>query len=170
MGLFKINKGSKPYTEDEVLKELGIADFESINDEKLKQFASLLTKTDSEVIKSAIQKFPDFAQMSCKLIEYYRDINLKILKGNEESVKSFMDSCDSVLDALKPLLNQDLSFSQKQEVASSMIKILEMKRDKDTENKQWLASIAKGAGVAVCAIAVVAAAVLGVNININKNQ
>ncbi|MCH5321518.1 MAG: hypothetical protein J1E36_07120 [Eubacterium sp.] len=133
---------SKTLTEKKVLKKLGIDDFRHLTKDKVITMASMLDKMDPEVAKKAIEQFPDFSNtMKEILIEYKASID-KALESNDESVKSYYDSCDAIIATCQRELEKDnLSFDQRREVVDQMILVARMKGDKDSENKKFIATL-----------------------------
>lgn len=164
MNMFKTKKNDKQLTENEVLEKLNIPDFRHITKDKIMSFTSLLNQMDPEVAKTALQQFPEFAQMSSQVIACYKDIVTATIKSNDESAKSFMKSCDDVIEILKPLVNEKIPNNEKQEIIKTIMDILRMKQEKDTENKEWLGKLIKTVGVAVVSLTAIVGTVIGVNL------
>lgn len=59
---------SKPLTEKQVLKKLGIPDFRHMTKAKVMQFATMLPYMDPEVAKMALEQFPEFAKRATEIL------------------------------------------------------------------------------------------------------
>ena len=162
------DKKTQLLSEKEVLQKLDIPNFRHMSKEKIMEFTSLIPNMEPEVAKCALQQFPNFTQMASQVVSCYKDVMLETLKSNSLSTKSFMESCDTVIDALKPLLNEKLSFNQKKEIIDKIMEILKMKNDKDSEQKQWLGNIVKTASITATAIVAIVGSIIGVNIKLKK--
>ena len=133
---------SKALTEQKVLKKLGIKDFGHLTKDKVITMASMLDKMDPEVAKKAIEQFPNFSNTMKEILTEYKASLDKALESNDESVKSYYDTCDAIIATCqKELENDDLSHEQKREIIDQMILILKMKGDKDSENKKFIAAL-----------------------------
>lgn len=149
---------SKMLTEQKVLKKLGIEDFRHLTKDKVVKMASMLDKMDPEVAKKAIEQFPNFSNTMKEILSEYKLTLDKALDSNDESVKSYYDSCDAIISVCQKELEKDnLTFEQRREIVDQMILVARMKGEKDSENKKFIATLAV-AGLA--AIGMTAAALL----------
>lgn len=164
MPLFK-RKQKQVLTEKEVLKQLDIPNFKKMTTEKVTTFTSLIPEMPPEVLKTALQQFPHFAQTASQVMICYKEMISTALSDNSESTKDFYASCDTVINALNELLNAPkLRFKQKKFIVENMTQILKMKKSKDSENKEWLKDCIKVVSTAAVAIVGVVGAVLGINL------
>lgn len=139
--------------EQKVLKKLGIPDFRHMTKDKIVDFATMLPRMDPEVAKKALEQFPEFTAAAKEIVSYYKEIILKGFDENSESVDSFYLTCDAIIETLKQqLLNEDLTFEQKQIIIDKMIDLARMKSEKDTENKKYILDTIKTVGGYVSAI------------------
>lgn len=151
-------------TEQEVLTMLDIPDFRHMTKDKIMKFTSSLPDMEPSVAIAALQQFPEFAKTSIDIMNCYKDMVGKVLEVNKESTKSFYESCDIVIDALKSLLDKDdLTFDQKSIVIDKMMAVLTMKKEKDSEEKKFHWAIIAGLGIVTTAIAGLLASSLGTN-------
>ena len=165
MKLFKKKESAiKPIlSEAEVLHKLDIPDFRHMSKEKVMAFCSMIPDMNPEVAKAALEQFPNFAQMASQVVACYKELMINVFEENSKSTKSFNESCDSIIDALKSLLNEKhLRHRQKQKIIDSMMEILKMKADKDAENKEWLNSLVKTISATAGTIIAIAGTILGI--------
>ncbi|MER2174028.1 MAG: hypothetical protein ABS911_05065 [Carnobacterium sp.] len=158
---------SSQLTEHQVLQKLGIPDFRHMTKDKVVSFASMIQNMDPKVAKRALEQFPELTKIITEIVKNYREILEKTVDANSESNMSFYNSCDKVINALdKCLENENISFDEKKYFLNEMIRIIEMKEKKDTENKHFNWKIVSaGAFLAIAAIGA-GASVLGGNTNI----
>ena len=159
-------KTKQDLSEKEVLEILEIPNFRHMTKDKIVEFTSQIPNMQPEVAKTALQQFPHFAKMASEVVSCYKDLVADTIKENTTSTKAFYDSCDTVIAALKSLIEKDnLKFRQKKAIIDNIMEILKMKSYKDSEQKEWLGNIVKCVSAASLAIVAIAGCVLGVNIN-----
>lgn len=130
-------------TEQKVLKKLGIEDFRHLTKDKVITMASMLDKMDPEVAKKAIEQFPNFSDTMKEILRDYKESLDKAQEANAESVKSFYDSSNIIINSLqKELERNDLTFEEKKYIIDKMVEVNKMKGDKDSENKKFIATMA----------------------------
>lgn len=158
-------------SEKKVLRKLGIKDFRHMTKEKVVKFASMLPYMDPEVAKAALEQFPAFKDLAGEIVETQKEIVNRAISSNDDSVKMFYDSCNSILDSLKEeLKDPNIDSDERSRIEDKMIGVARMIAEKDSENKSFLikaAAIALTAGVAVLATA---AAVLGANSDFSSSE
>lgn len=76
---------SKPFTEQKVLKKLGIQDFRHLTKDKVITMASMLDKMAPEVAKKAIEHFPNFSDTMKEILHDYKASLDKAQEANAES-------------------------------------------------------------------------------------
>ena len=130
---------NRKLTEQKVLNKLGIEDFRHITKEKVVDMATMWDKMDSEVAIKALEQFPDFSNTMKEMLSDYIVSVEQDRISNDDSVKSFHESCDLIIKSLQEELDKkDLSFEQKNFIFDSMITLVKMKSEKDSENKKYL--------------------------------
>lgn len=155
---------SKPLTEQKVLKKLGIQDFRHLTKDKVITMASMLDKMDPEVAKKAIEQFPDFSTTMKEILQDYKESLNRAQQSNDESVKSFYDSCDTIISALQKELEKDnYTFEEKKYIIDKMMEVNKLKGEKDSENKRFIATMALFSAAAVTVVAGVLSSALGGN-------
>ena len=164
-------KMSKKLTEQKVLKKLNIEDFRHLTKDKVISMASILDKMDSEVAKKALEQFPDFSNTAKEMLNGYKDTLDKGLETNRESVLSYYDSCNSIIESLqKQLDDEHISFAERKYIIDKMFEISKMMGEKDSENKKFIFKIALVGAAAVGVTVAVVASAIGVNTNIEIND
>jgi len=154
----------KSLTEQQVLDMLDIPDFRHMSKDKIMKFTSALPYMDPSVAVAALQQFPEFAKTSIEIVNCYKQSVSEALGRNADSMQSFYDSCDVLIDALKTQLDkQDLSFSEKNQIIAHMMQVLQMKAEKDSENKKFIWGAIGAISITVAAIVATAAAAIGTN-------
>ena len=139
--------------EKEVLEALEIPSFKKMKKEKVKDFAALIPKIDPEVTKTALQQFPHFAQMAGEVVSYYKDIIGQALKENALNAQSFYSSCDTTINTLNLLLeNEKLSFRKKKKITDQIMQVLKMKEMQNREEKEWLKDVIRTTSITAVAI------------------
>ena len=163
MKIFKKKEKPRGLSEKEVLKMLEIPDFRHMTKDKVMAFTSLIPQMDAEVAKTALRQFPDFARTACKVMDCYKELMGSVLKENALSTKEFNESCDTVIAALNALLaEKKIKFKDKKHIIDCIMQILEMKKDKDSENKEWHGKFIAVLSASALAILGIASAILGV--------
>lgn len=153
---------SKLLTEQKVLKKLGIENFNYLTKDKVIAMASIIDKMEPEVAKKALEQFPEFSNTVKEMLLQYKDTLDKSLETNQESVQSYYAFCDSVITSLqKQLENNDLSFEDKKYIIDSMLRLSKEMKEKDSENKKFIATLAAIGAATIVGAAAVLSSVLG---------
>lgn len=162
---------SRQLTEQKVLKKLNIKDFRHLTKDKVITMASMLDKMDPEVAKKALEQFPEFSNTAKEILIGYKDTLEKGLESNKESVQSYYDLCNSIIEVLKKQIDsENLSFEEKKYIIDKMLEISKMMGEKDSENKKFIVAIG-GVGMVVVSVAIgVLASALGGNTKIEPND
>lgn len=161
----------KPLTEQRVLKKLDIVDFRYITKDKVITMASMLDKMDPEVAKKALEQFPAFTNTVKEMLFEYKNTLDKYLESNNESIKSYYDSCNSIIETLqKHLENENISFEERKYIIDKMCEISKNIGEKDSENKKFITTLATIGIVAIGATVTVLSSTLGGNTKIDTNN
>lgn len=162
---------ARKYSEEKVLKKLGIKDFREIRKEHVLQLANMADRMPAEVYKKALENFPDFSQTSLELVSEFKETLNSVIESNDASTQSFYKTCDKMIDALDVMLKDpDLNFESKQVVMEYMLRLSKMKSDKDTENKRFLLSIAGITGATVLSFGMILSSLLGGTSNLSTRS
>lgn len=161
-------------TEPKALKKLGIKDFQHLPKSKVITLASMLDKMEPEVAKKAIEQFPNFSGTMKEILHDYKESLDKALQSNAESVKSFYDSSDSIIRSLQRELERDnQTFEERKYIIDKMMEVNQLKGDKDSENKNFLTTLATVGLTVVGVVAALLLSLLGGDYNIeidDKNR
>lgn len=161
----------KTLTEQKVLRRLGIDDFRHLTKDKVISMATMLDKMDPEVAKKALEQFPEFSKVSKEMLIEYKDTLDKGLETNRESVQSFYEVCNSNVNALQNMLeNEDLSFEHKKYIIDKLLEISKMMGEKDTENKKFITTMAVVGAVALGIATMALSSALGSNTKIQEGD
>ncbi|MDB2099828.1 hypothetical protein [Clostridium paraputrificum] len=162
---------SKPLTEQKVLKKLDIVDFRHITKDKVITMASMIDKMEPEVAKKALEQFPKFAATTKEILNEYKDTLDKCLESNDESIKSYYDLCNSMIETLqKQLEDENLSFEQRKYIIDKMCELSKNIGEKDSENKKFIATLAMIGATALGFTISALALALGGNTKIDIND
>ncbi len=135
---------SKTISEAKVLKKLGIPDFRHMTKEKVVSFVSMLPYMEPEVAKKALEQFPEFAKTALAITENLKATIEEAIKGNAKNMEDFNGACLEVLESLRTRLSgPELSAEEKDEVIASMMQVLSLMAQKDSENKAFLSGLAR---------------------------
>lgn len=152
-------------SEKKVLKKLGIENFRHMTKDKIVEFASMLPKMDPEVAKAALAQFPEFKDMAIEVVKNLQQSIEAGMKSNDRSQDQFYDACNKVIDMLNNQLDKDdLTEDQEKDIRENIVKVVEMMYSKDSENKEFILSIVKTAGVSAAIIIFAAISSLGTNV------
>lgn len=156
---------NKKISEEQALELLKIGSFKKLPADKIKDFSMLLTKMDTEVAKSALSQIPQFTKFASEIVTTFKEAEDGLRKDNAENIKDFNESCDLVIEYLNKLANKRwISFKNKKMIIEEMIKILEIKGRKDTENKEWLAKMSSSMKSIVGAVAAIVGGIIGIGV------
>lgn len=162
---------NKTLTEQKVLKKLGIEDFRRLTKDKVITMASMLDKMDPEVAKKAIEQFPNFSNTMKEILHDYKESLNKALESNADSVKSFYDSCDMMINSLQEdLKRNDHTFEEKKYIIDKIMELIKIKGEKDSENKRFIVTLAGFGLVAVGTAAGILLSALGGNTKIEMQD
>lgn len=158
-------------SEKRVLKKLGISDFRHMTKDKIVKFASMLPYMDKEVALKALEQFPEYKDMSCQLADTYKQILSDILASNNKTVDASISACNKILDSLaKTLEKDDLTPDVIKSTQENMVKVAELMRDIDKQNKGFLLKIAGFSFLALAFVGGIAGALLGSNTQIHNDD
>ena len=162
---------SRTLTEQKVLKKLKIEDFRQLTKDKVVTMVSMLDKMVPEVAKKAIEQFPDFSKtMKDIFVEFKKSLD-KGLDDNKESVKSIYHSCDEIIKSCQIILDKDeLSFEERKEILEYMMRVVELKRQIDSDNKKFIEKMVAVAGGTVVVVGMALITVLGGNSKIDTKD
>lgn len=156
---------NRPYTELQVLKQLGIPDFRHLTKDKVIAFASMIPQMDREVAKKALEQFPNFASTSLEIMNDYKDIIERLIKDEQESSMTCYDMYNRVMSSLEKMLEKDtLTFDEECYILQQMKDVADEVAKKDTEkanNHLKIMGIVGSVGVAIVGLL---AAAVGVNL------
>ena len=146
---------SKPLTEPKILKKLNIVDFSHLTKDHIIKLGPMLDKMDPEVAKKILEQFPHFSSAIKEMVSECKDTLNKIFEANRESVQPYYDACNSILNSLEKQLEiENLSFEGRMCIINKKMEVLTMMNEKDSENKQFLTTMAK-IGLVVVGVAAV---------------
>ena len=130
---------TKTMNEEKVLKKLNIEDFRFLTKDHVIKLASMADRIDPEVMKKALEQFPEFSNATKEVVGINKDTLEKAFNENAKSVEDYYDVCKSLISTLQVQLEKDdLSFEQKQEIIKEMLEIHERMGLKDSENKAFI--------------------------------
>ena len=133
------------------------------------QLVSSLDRMDPEVAKKALEKYPDFSGAVSAAARDQHEAVEKAMAQNAESQGYYYAACNSVLESLKALLNDEsLSFAQKRELVGQMKEVAGMMGEKDAENKRYLRAVLKLGALAAFGAALALFAALGGKARLEK--
>ena len=162
---------SKSLTEQKVLKKLDIVDFRHLTKDKVIAMASMQDKMDPEVAKKALEQFPNFSATTKEMLAGYKDTLDKGMDANKDSVQSYYNSCDSIIETLQRQLdNENLSFDERKYIIDKLFEISKTMGEKDSENKKFLATLTVIGATAVGVITVALASTLGGNTTVEMDD
>jgi len=125
--------------EKQVLRRLGIPDFRHMTKDKVIKFANMMPYMDREVAKAALQQFPEFKDMACNIIFQFKESICYSMEYNDKSQNEFYKTCNDIISSLqKELEKENITSEERDRIEDKMIKIAIMKKEKDTENKNFL--------------------------------
>lgn len=75
-----------------------------MKEDQIKPFCAMLPNMDSQVAKIAFEKFPDFVRMSSGIMICFKEMVGNAMKNNVANMKSFNNSCDTIINSLNSLL------------------------------------------------------------------
>lgn len=136
---------NKFVTEEQALRTLGISNFGQMTNDKINQFAVLSRNMSPEVVKAAIEQFPDYREMAQNLVAEYKESMDKLVSSNNKSMDNLYATCDKILSSLQDeLKNDNLTSADRERIEDKMIEIAHILSEKDTGNKNFLATLAVG--------------------------
>lgn len=161
---------SKTISEAKVLKKLGIPDFRHMTKEKVMSFVSMLPYMEPEVAKKALEQFPEFAKIALAITENLKATIEEAIKGNAKNMEAFNGACLDTLESLRTRLSgTELSVEEKTEVIASMLQVLSLMAQKDSENKAFLSGLVR-IGVTFSAVCLFClASILGMKAMANRD-
>lgn len=158
----KKDKKTIALSEKEVLEKLDIPNFRHMSKDKIMSFCSMLPDMDTEVARMAFEKFPDFAKMSSDIMLCFKEMVGSAIKDNAANMREFNASCDAIIYSLNSLLHQKrIKKKERAVIINNILQVLQIKAQKDKDNKEWLGNIIKTAGSVAVTVIGVAGAILG---------
>ena len=158
-------------TEAKVLNKLGIPNFRHMTKDKVVSFVSMLPQMDPDVAKRALEQFPNFAETGLAVVKCLKDTLETVISSNTESMTAYYAVCQEALASLEAeLKREDLTDEGRKLVIDGIMSILSAMSQKDSENKQFLHSIFRGAVGFGMFLLVCLAAALGIRMNTSRND
>ena len=106
---------------EEALKALGIESFRQMSSDKVMQFASMYRELDPEIVKEAINQFPNFAQLMGEALDGFKDVVIKAMEIDKDGAELAMNARLGIIDDLRGMLNHDeLTFEEKKQIIEMM--------------------------------------------------
>lgn len=161
MGLMK--------TEQDVLAMLNIPDFRHITKENVLMMASSLDKMSPEVAMKVLEQIPDFSKNVRIMLDEFRSTLDKGLEANNSSVRSYYDTCTSIINSLNEYISdKQISFEERKYIIDKMLEINEMISKKDSENKGFIIKMGTLGVASVVGVVGVLATLLGGNTKFHR--
>lgn len=161
---------TRTLTEHQVLRRLGIPDFRHMTKDKIIKFASMLHKMDREVAIKALEQFPEFADATKDIVAFFKETLIKGFDENNASQTSFYQTCDSIINSLEEMKNDELTFEEKQIIIDKMLLIANMKAKKDSENKEFILKLGGLGAFIVVIVTAITANTIGGQIDVNADS
>lgn len=149
-------------SEKRALKKLGIPDFRHMTSEKIVEFVNMAPHMNPEVVKAAINQFPEFKDMAIQMTTILKDIVEKSFDAEKNSQDYFYQSCNGVLDTLRiQLQDTNIDAEERAQINANMANVLVLISKKDTEHKEFVEHMTDYTVKAILGIAGIGLAVLG---------
>ena len=157
---------SHTYTlEEQVKNALNIDSFRNISKEKILEFVSLIPSMDKDLALSIINQFPTYSDTAKFMIDKLSEDCEKALASNDLGQRPLYESCQKTLDYLGICLNKEnLTPEDRDIITNKMITVLQIMKEKDSENKQFISWVLKNKTYITGVAIVIGAAILGVNV------
>lgn len=130
-------------------RTLGVSRVDDLPASKMGELFNLVDKMPAAERQSLFSGVKDFPRLIEKAIEGFKDNAKHAFMGNEASMHQFSEACKSVLAVLHDMVREE-ELSQlserdimeyRRDIINQMLKILQMMKEKDTENKEFIAKI-----------------------------
>lgn len=155
-------------SEKEVLEKLDIPNFKRMGKDKITDFCKMIPNMETGVMRSAFEQFPDFAKTSTAIMIQYKEMVGTLAKENSTNMKSFNESCDLIISYLGPLIQKRrIKRKERKEIIDTMMQVLQMKSEKDKDNKNWLSRLAVTASAVAASLAMIVSVIVGIDL-VNK--
>lgn len=149
-------------SEKKALKRLGIDDFRHMTKDKVVSFLNMAPHMNPEVVKAAIEQFPEFKDMAVEMTNALKDIVSKAFDSEKDSQKFFYESANGMLKSLQvQLQDENIDAEERAQIRDYMMQIIDMIAKKDAEHKKFVRDIVWGAIAGVSALASAALVALG---------
>lgn len=149
-------------TRDDLLRKLDIPNFQHMTVDKVLTLANNLPYMDREVALQALSEFPNFVELEKSLVVTMRDTVDAAFTANDKSTSAVYDSCKQSLDYCYNRLNSDnITDDERIRLENMIMDVNTMIYNKDTENKQFIASVITKVSATAFGIAVLAFGLLG---------
>jgi len=163
-------------SEEQVMGALGIDNLQSLSQDKMQKFVSMIPDMDRKVAVGMVSQFPSFDQFATDVISQLNRTCDRILGSNDASQRESIEAYKSILNCLqKQVESEGLSFENKQAVIEQMLIIADHIAQKDSENKLFLdqihkRNVAMGIGMGVLVLGALALGVAGIAIYVSDRK
>jgi hypothetical protein len=122
--------------------------------DELLEIVSMIPEVGMDAALQRTAHLPNFGRSATEALHMLERQHSATLAANAHSQADFHQACRETRKILETLLNEgDLDWGQRKDVIELLMRILEMQRDKDTENKGLLSSLSGPLVVAGVALA-----------------
>ncbi len=154
-------------SERKALRKMHITDFRHMTKDKILPFFEMAPHMDPEVVKAAINQFPQFKELGSEMLSSLNIMVNKAFESETTSQNYFYEACNGMLATLKTQLDDDnIDSNERALIMDNMMQILAMIAQKDSEHKAFIVKTVMGICGAIASVAVIAANALGSHIEL----
>lgn len=138
-------KKNRKLNENEVLNKIGVESFDKLPKEKFDNIIEILDKVEPEVVKSFLEKVPNFVDCAKFTLSSYKEMLSNALNSNDKAVQNYYETTKIIINSLEnELKNEKHTFEEKKYIIEKMFEIEERLNKKDSENKKFILGIVGG--------------------------
>lgn len=148
-------------TQEQVKDALMVDNFQNLPQDKIKEFISMIPNMDKEVAALITGQLLEYQESSTNMLAQMNIMCDRTLKSNDASQMEAINAYKEILNILSERLKTEkLTYDQKEKVIGDMISVADRISVKDTENKDLLKKIIKGAVFVTAGVAILAVGML----------
>lgn len=152
----------KQYSEEYVLKKLGISDFRHLSKEKAMQFVSMLPQMDPEVAVKALEQFPQLKDAALSMAKDYKEAMIKAMDDDSNDVKTVFVTVNAIIDSLqKELERENIDIQERHYIIDQMKEVVEIQRKVRKDGQDFKLKVLGIGGGVVALLGMGLVAVLG---------
>lgn len=148
--------------EQQLMEKLGIDTWRNLSKDKVVDFIAMMPEMDKEVMLEIIKQSPEFTKFGKNALDSLNESIEQLSESNSKVAKEYLAIIRETQSIIKEELNKEnLNSDERIYIIDQIMRIAEMTREMERDNKNFLAKFGEGNFKAVAMISASAITVLG---------